>query len=53
MIEGVFVLLFSMFFAVMIRIKSNKQACIIKKILPYLVLLAGGLLATLIVIVNK
>lgn len=53
MFYGTLVLLFSMLLAVMIRLKKCKKSCIIKKILPYFILLIGGILATFIVIVNK
>jgi len=53
MLYGSLVLLLSMILAILIRLKPCKKSCILKKLLPYFILLIGGILATYIVIVNK
>lgn len=53
MFYGVVILLISTILAITIRIKSDTQSCIIKKILPYIVLLVGGCLATFVVMINR
>jgi len=53
MFYGTLILLISMVIAVLIRLKKCKKSCLLKKILPYFVLLLGGILATFVVMVNK
>ena len=53
MFYGTVILFFSMLLAVLVRLKSGKEFCIAKKILPYLILLSGGVLATFVVILNR
>ena len=53
MLYGTLILLCSMILAVIIRIIPCKRSCILKKLLPYLILLIGGIFATYIVIVTK
>ena len=53
MLYGVLILSFSTFLAVMIRIKSDKESCIVKKVLPFLIILIGGVIATLFVMINR
>ena len=53
MLYGTLILLCSMIIAVIIRIIPCKRSCIVKKLLPYLILFIGGLFATYVVIVTK
>ena len=53
MFESIAILLTSMILAILIRLKPCKNSCILKKILPYLVLLCGGILATYVMLINK
>jgi len=53
MIYGTFVLLFSMFLAMYIRLKTNNDSCFLKKTISYIVLLSGGIIATYLVIAIK
>jgi len=53
MFNGILILLLSMALAIIIRLKPCKKSCIMKKILPYIILLSGGIFATYIVLVNK
>ncbi|MGB3752139.1 MAG: hypothetical protein WA945_11290 [Arcobacteraceae bacterium] len=53
MIYGTLILLFSMFLAIYIRLKTNNTSCFLKKTLSYIVLLFGGIIATYLVIAIK
>ena len=53
MIYGILILIVSMILAVLIRLKKCKKSCIMKKVLPYLIVLMGGLLATYVVMLSK
>ena len=53
MFYGTLILLCSMILAVIIRVIPCKRSCILKKLLPYIVLFIGGIFATYIVIVTK
>jgi hypothetical protein len=53
MFYGTLILIFSTLIAFIIRVKSDKQSCVIKKIFPYFVLLIGGILATFTVMINR
>ena len=53
MLYGVLILLLSMVLAVFIRRKKCKKSCIFKKVLPYLIVLIGGLTATYVVLINR
>jgi len=53
MFYGSIILILSMVLAIMIRIKKCEKSCLMKKILPYLVLFIGGIFATYIVLINK
>ncbi|MEA3553998.1 MAG: hypothetical protein U9R39_06330 [Campylobacterota bacterium] len=53
MIYGILTLIFSMVLAVIIRTKSDNKSCIIKKVLPFIIVFTGGVLATFIVMANR
>jgi len=53
MLYGVLILALSMILAVFIRRKKCKKSCIFKKVLPYLIVLIGGLSATYVVLINR
>ena len=53
MLYGTLILLVSMILAVLIRLKKCKKSCLLKKILPYLILLTGGIIATYVVLISK
>ena len=53
MIYGILTLVFSMILAVIIRTKSDKKSCIIKKVLPFIIVFIGGILATFIVMLSR
>ena len=53
MIYGILTLIFSMVLAVIIRIKSDNKSCIVNKVLPFIIVFIGGILATFFVLVSR
>ena len=53
MLYGILILSFSAFLAVMIRLKSDNKSCIVKKVLPFIIIFMGGTLSILFVLVNR
>jgi hypothetical protein len=53
MFYGIVILLSSMLLAILIRLKPCKKSCIFKKIIPYVILLVGGIIATYVVLINR
>lgn len=53
MLYGVLILISSMILAVIIRSKTDNKSCLIKKVLPFIIVLFGGIIATFIVILSK
>lgn len=53
MFYGMLILLGSMIIAVLIRMKKCKTSCLLKKVLPYIILLIGGIAATYVVMLSK
>jgi len=53
MTNGIIILIVSMIMATLIRLKKCKSSCVLKKFLPYIIMIVGGTLAVYVVLISK
>jgi len=53
MMYGIVILVLSVVVAILIRLKKCKSSCVLKKFLPYIIMILGGTLAVYVVLISK